>query len=321
VGGCFFMDKHRTRTAKPGAGNPVGDRPGVSRAVRACCNAHITPMPARRLVNYGVKTAGKVIEVQVHGLEQQGGGHKKPISGWTRKSRLQCFKTTSAVEWEKVGPLVFVTLTYHSVPKNGRLVVRHLEAFRKRFVRRFGECVGEWKREFQSREAVHYHLWLKNPGVPIGEMREWVSYNWWEIVGKESKEHLLAGTQVIEWQGDPISYMLKYVSKGRKEYQHEVPEWYEGVGRWWGLWGLKPEWDQHKIGFEEYVAIRRVLMRLVASKSKRNRKRRGGFSGVWLSSKVNGDEMAVALLWYLRGGVNSSFTEWASAVVRQGRRA
>lgn len=36
----------------------------------------------------------------------------------------------------------------------------------------------------------------------------------------------------IEWDGDPIRYMLKYLRKSDKEYQHVVPAGYINVGRW-----------------------------------------------------------------------------------------
>ncbi|GEM88469.1 rolling circle replication-associated protein [Meiothermus granaticius] len=67
---------------------------------------------------------------------------------------------------------------------DGKRVKAHLEAFRKRFERRYGTAWSLiWKLEFQRRGAPHIHLYLWNCGeLDLAELRTWVSQAWVEIV-------------------------------------------------------------------------------------------------------------------------------------------
>src|SRR5690606_31407134 len=97
--------------------------------------------------------------------------------------------------------LAWVHLTYPGeFCADGRTVKGHLSAFYRRWKRRFGPPRGAWKREFQRRGAPHFHLLLSWPeGVGLGPLRLWVARAWYEVVGSDDPEHLVAGTSVYEW--------------------------------------------------------------------------------------------------------------------------
>lgn len=227
--------------------------------------------------------SGSVVEVRVErkGFQSKvGGGRRGRITSWTARSRLRCWRAVASVEWEAVGPLVFVTLTYHVAPEDGRQAKGALRAFAERWRRRFGELRGVWKMEFQARGAVHFHLWLARPVEEIGSLRQWVAESWCAVSGGDEAQ-LQAGTSVEEWEGSPARYMAAYVRKCAKEYQHKVPEGYRNVGRWWGMWGVKPEWKEVEVKEDVFWRARRVL-----AKIRRARGSwcvvRGRYSGMWV---------------------------------------
>jgi hypothetical protein len=147
-----------------------------------------------------------------------------------------------------------LTLTYPgdwlTVAPTAEIAMGHFQALCKRYSRTWGEPLrGPWKKEFQRRGAVHFHISTTPPPgtAPVtdpetGErrwvdFRRWLSITWAEIVAhpdsEERRKHLLAGTGVDYAQGikltDPrrmAMYFAKYGAGGGKEYQHRVPsEW------------------------------------------------------------------------------------------------
>ena len=185
------------------------------------------------------------------------------VTGFSPASRRRLFKFCAAINWELLEPAYFVTLTYPACfPLDGRRVKRDLDTFRKAWARRWGSLRAVWKLEFQSRGAPHFHLALAGPqGVELDELRAWVSSSWFRVVGSGDPKHLAAGTQVEPLHDNPAAYFAGYVgsSRGAKEYQHRVPEGFESVGRFWGAWGLRPEWREGSLTSAEFVALRRLL--------------------------------------------------------------
>jgi hypothetical protein len=167
-----------------------------------------------------------------------------------------------------------VTLTYpgdwFTVAPDGRTAKRHLQAFRKRYVKAWGDDLyAVWKLEFQDRGAPHFHLLMVPPHgrarIPKARARkaawvgagqtfkQWLSAIWADIVDhpdpREKQAHLGAGTNISYSEGlrasDPkrVSvYFTKHGSFRKKEYQHRVPAPWQapgkGPGRFWGYWGL-----------------------------------------------------------------------------------
>jgi len=103
-----------------------------------------------------------------------------------------------------------------------------------------------WFLEFQKRGAPHFHFFVTHPpGSAIHDpqaealARIWIASNWYDVVGSNDIKHLSAGTQfdkLKHGRNGTISYAAKYA---RKAEQKKVPEEYKGVGRFWGVSGLR----------------------------------------------------------------------------------
>jgi len=144
-----------------------------------------------------------------------------------------------------------VTLTYPGFyPTNGKQVKEHLRRFlqevRREYCRELkangtvgvdrltSEHSSFWFLEFQSRGAPHFHIF-----TTWSPSKEWVSKHWYEIVGSEDVRHLHAGTRVEflrEGKAGTVAYASKYAVKME---QKQVPEGFENVGRFWGVFGRR----------------------------------------------------------------------------------
>lgn len=245
-----------------------------------------------RLVGFG--GGGGVPEGRKRGL----------IVEWSKSSRMHLLRTCMGIDWEKqCGSLVMVTLTYPGidkfVPRDGRLVHRHLKIFLERWRRRYGERPrGLWKMEFQRRGAAHFHLFLSRPpGVPIKKLRAFVARAWWATVKSEDPAHLKAGTQVIKWSGDPTGYAWKYLkAHGTKEDQHRVPEGYTSVGRWWGLINLEAEVVSIDLTADQFTRARRVLRKWRYSTTGYRLRCFGAAAGFWLFTAASSRGLVDALM-------------------------
>lgn len=232
-----------------------------------------------------VRKSGRALQLQGFGggsLEQIGGGRRKAVQGFSKAARRRLFQTVAAIPWDRYGRTFLTTLTYPGkeapdfVPTDGRKAKAQLRAFKERWRRKWGPIKAVWKLEFQRRKAVHWMLLVVAPdGVEPKALEAWCRQVWWEIVGSGSKDHLTHGASVIDWEGDPSHYFAKYAVKAEsKEYQHEVPEWYTRVGRFWGLWGIAPEWEEATLTPGQFVALRRLVLRYRRARVK-NPKRKG----------------------------------------------
>lgn len=135
-----------------------------------------------------------------------------------------------------------VTLTYpFDYPSNGRDIKQHLKRFlqeiRRAYIRKgFDGALHSsfWFLEFQARGAPHFHVF-----TTWSPSKEWVAKRWYEIVNSEDIRHLHAGTRteyLKHGRAGTISYASKYAAK---QEQKHVPENYENVGRFWGVFGRR----------------------------------------------------------------------------------
>lgn len=258
--------------------------------------------------------AGRVVEVGERRRgkgERKGGGLRGTIGGWSAASRRRLLKTVEAIAWgAQQGRPLFVTLTYPGeagaafVPTDWQVAKRHLELFRKRWARKWGSSLGVWKLEFQRRGVPHFHLvLLVDRETRVGDVRRWVRVAWWDIVGSRDPAHLMAGTQVdrAASSGGFGAYFAGYARRKSKEYQHELPEGWGGAGRWWGLWGLAPEWIQSEISFDEYIPLRRVLLRhRQASARSRHFRPPAALEGLWRIGRSEGSLARAVMAWFER---------------------
>ncbi len=109
------------------------------------------------------------------------------------------------------------------------------------------------------------------------------------------------GKTWMEWVGDPVRYVLKYLRKDSKEYQDVVPPDYHHVGRWWGTRYLRPEWEMLRITPDLFFRTRRLLARWRRASDRshgRHRRFRVGSSthGLWILATKDGTNVVRPLL-------------------------
>lgn len=132
------------------------------------------------------------------------------------------------------------TLTYPSeYPSDGATVKYHLRRYCQE-LRRISSRLGHadssifWFLEFQKRGAPHFHL-LTTDFYSFRRCQQL----WFAIVNSGDLKHLKAGVRVEKLKCGKkgmIAYAKKYAIK---QVQKEVPVFYENVGRFYGVYGLK----------------------------------------------------------------------------------
>ena len=165
-----------------------------------------------------------------------------PVRGFSRASRRNLLRRQASINRSAFraskARIILVTLTYpHEYPKDPEVCKNHLKALRKRLQREYGSFTAFWRLGIQQRGAWHFHLLLfVGPSIgPLGELRRFISSSWYEVTGKVSEGHLLAGTRVEtvrKWR-EATSYVERYMAK-----PEEFPEGLQ-TGRIWGVWNPK----------------------------------------------------------------------------------
>lgn len=149
------------------------------------------------------------------------------------RHRLKC--TVAKFKRDGLEKALVVTLTYPGefpAPDDYKVYKKHLHTFRMALGRKWPECSGLWKLEFQKRGAAHYHLILCGLGdLDLETVRAWFRETWYRIAHNGDKNGGIAGTQVdrIKSVGGAISYLVKYLSK---EDQTRPGNF---TGRYWGV--------------------------------------------------------------------------------------
>lgn len=162
----------------------------------------------------------------------------------------------------------------------GRLFKDHLRAFRERLTRYFKKhdvhaFSALWFLEFQARGAPHVHFILFDVDMTPElrkKLRGWLGRAWSSIVGNPSKheqdKHRRAGTQIARMKKSHFGYAAKYASKAE---QKEVPEEFNDVGRFWGVWNYKKvvgdvlTFDYSHLNKQDTDLISRVLVAALAT--------------------------------------------------------
>ncbi|MEZ5411225.1 MAG: hypothetical protein R2761_24560 [Acidimicrobiales bacterium] len=257
------------------------------------------PLPAAILDAFDrADDSPEQLELPMDDLDGQG-----VIREFSSRSRRRLREAVAEIDWadavrsvsEATGQparLMFVMLSY---PGDWRRwapdpdeCVGHLEALYKRLARKLSRRLGVtvrvpcvWKREFQRRGAPHFHLVLVVPHVLDGEpLRNWLSREWYDVVGSGDERHLRAGIRVDAVRGfeasDPAriaSYLAGYLGPderlGDKEVQHQVPEGWAtasgSVGRWWSVRGVSRVRVEVRITRRQMIEVQRLLRALYRS--------------------------------------------------------
>lgn len=218
---------------------------------------------------------------------------------WSDKSKSRMIRVFAELDYTPIvipgrrPGLVTLTLPgdWLAVAPDAKAWKKLRDKFAKRWVRAWGEPpAGIWKTEFQRRGAPHWHFFTSVPvGARAGELRmlgeryrpavgdgllfrEWLSAVWADVVDHpdpvERAKHERAGTNFDDGLKftDPkrvAVYFAKYSVSAAKEYQNMPPaEWRgpgEGVGRFWGYWGLQKAVAAVRVTPRERVAMARAL--------------------------------------------------------------
>jgi hypothetical protein len=194
------------------------------------------------------------------------------VRGFSKASRRNLLRRLASIDRGAFrafkGRVLFMTLTYpHVWPDDPEECKGHLKAFRKRLQRRYGQFAAFWRLGVQQRGAWHFHLLLFVPLSfgPLDKLRRFVSSSWYEVTGKLSEGHLLAGTRVEavrRWK-EATSCAERYVAK---------PEGFPAesrTGRVWGIWSgelLPVRWEKVEVALRDAFRIRRIYRKLAKRK-------------------------------------------------------
>ncbi len=172
---------------------------------------------------------------------RSGGGERKPCSGFSASSRRSMQKLVSKLRVSSVCSGLFLTLTYPRQFPDGNRAKRDLKVFVQRLLREYPSAAGLWKLEAQKRGAPHFHLIILGvEHIP----HEWVSENWYEVVGSGDVHHLAAGTEVrrVKSYQHAVHYVAKYIAKESAAGAGAAGDGLGEVGRRWGHFG---NWRAH----------------------------------------------------------------------------
>lgn len=219
-------------------------------------------------------------------VPSSGGGRRSVIKKWSAKSRARLVRRIAELDYSPMfgggRRPVMVTLTlpadFRAYTPDGKVFKAQIHKLVARWERRWAESVmGVWKLEFQRRGAPHLHIFTV---IPFGrsprdrrQFKAWLSRAWAECVAhpdpKEFEKHVFAGVDISYSSAEKGNtarraaiYFAKYGAFADKGYQNFVPEGWENVGRFWGVWGLKPVRESASVPSREAVKISRALRRL-----------------------------------------------------------
>lgn len=130
-----------------------------------------------------------------------------------------------------------ITLTYSTIPLDGKVVKKHLNTFLTRIRQLYLGVAYIWFLEFQRRGAPHFHILTDL--VSTLPNRQLVARIWSKIISHNENERAKvyrvhahkASFQAIIKPDGAKRYALKYALKPQ---QKQVPKQYRNVGRFWG---------------------------------------------------------------------------------------
>lgn len=249
------------------ARTPAGDEDGAQK-LPGCEGGLSNPQICTREGQVSYWIGGSLITCKkpMPESKQVGGGPRKSITGFSARSRLNLLYTIGKIQ-KSVTPYL-ITLTYPlEWSQDARKWKNDLRKFYQRMRRKVGRVCALWKLEPQKRGAPHFHLLVWGlGGVPLEDLRLWISRIWYEVVNSADVKHLQAGTRVEkirDWKG-VMSYASKYLGKVIEAVGWDKP------GRFWGVLGREfipwAELIQAAISFPEAVKLLRLLRRKIHCK-------------------------------------------------------
>lgn len=200
-----------------------------------------------------------------------GGGTRGEIRELSRQSR-----TRLLYKARNIGNLThLVTFTYPhedyaenatggNFMQDGLTVKNHLRKLRQALVYR--GFYGFWFLEFQKRGAPHFHFFCCGDMTADQVLK--LKKTWHKMVGSTCQHHLDRGVdyQELRKKHSAGAYAAKYSSK---DEQKTVPDRYQNVGRFWGLFGNIPK-NEHQVitSVRELYQMARIARRYAKAQSR-----------------------------------------------------
>jgi len=192
-----------------------------------------------------------------------GGGIRSRITGFTRRSRHSLMRTINRINCAQVGPMGFVTVTYH-LNWQERDVKRDLDLYFKRLRRRFPGLSYVWRLDYQRRGAPHFHILLFFPTHQVLDIEDeaLLAHHWNQVVDEDGNfAHAKHGTKVIIFE-DGFEGVFMYLNQYCTKMEEGGTTTLEGyTGSYWNKsqnLPLKPI-DEIIIDEGEAVEVRRQM--------------------------------------------------------------
>jgi hypothetical protein len=190
------------------------------------------------------------IEIQGNYLKVHGMPAPAPVERHQKRGKITSFSSKSRkrlldiiARLREGGNALFCTLTYGQLWPSEEIAYKHLKAFVRRVNARFPRAGVVWRKEYQKRGAIHFHLIIFNVSYID---KNAIASAWAEIIGNEYCDNSGDGpprppfTRIEKLQNKKkaMLYCAKYVAKvpaaggfNNQPYQH--------VGRHWGVFNRK----------------------------------------------------------------------------------
>lgn len=239
----------------------------------------------------------------------RGGGRRRPVRDFTRKSRAEMTWAFACIPWSSFERVGMISLTYPpAFPRDGRVVQADLRRFWEQWTRRFGRRpTGIWTREFQRRGAPHFHIYCEFPADKWA-MVEFVRSAWskiawpdrpagrWVQTRVEEYEHLVGGQVRLD---KIVEYFAGHHSE-KGLYQKRLPADFVNAGRWWGRVGRDTAAVREYDGLPPavYFQLKRALKKIYRSRYGRpwqSPHKGHTLNGLWTLA-VDAPEVGMALL-------------------------
>lgn len=125
-------------------------------------------------------------------------GRRGKVVGFSSSSARRLKRLLAKTIWQGA---LFVTLTARENFEYAQIV-----AWVKRYQRRWGSVPIVWKKEFQARGTVHYHLLiLTRSWLPL----KWIKYSWGQIIGDD----VSVDVKYCGNRSKVARYIAKYLTK------------------------------------------------------------------------------------------------------------
>lgn len=168
-------------------------------------------------------------------------GKRAAITGFSEKSRWNLIMKTAVWDWHKIGPSVFVTLTYPDGYKMEAPSERNKHRYKwHRYLESWRGCNTPvlWRVEYAERKSgemvgtvmPHWHMLILGVEyVPYQLVNEW----WRKSIGREG--YVRTDVRAVTNDGGVRRYLAKYLSKDATSNSLVRATYHNIRGRHWGV--------------------------------------------------------------------------------------